>query len=339
MSNLDRLSEEQQQEITAARQQTFQTHRPTVPALEEILFHAFPVLDHGFVRVVDYLGDDNAVTQAARVSYGRGTKKLSDDAALLRFMKRHGHTSAFEMAEIKYHIKLPIFVARQWIRHRTAGVNELSARYSVMDKEFYIPEPEQLAAQSTTNRQGRGEVVTPELAKIIQDLLIQDATHNHDDYEWLLNEPGSEEHDPNRPGLARELARMNLTLNTYTQWYWKCDLHNLFHFLKLRADSHAQYEIRSYAEVMLDILRKWVPISTQAFIDYQHSAHTFSRMDMNVIRRLVADLVHTQSSDSSLLRSLSAANGDPVAEKKLAGELEMSVRELRELVVALFHKK
>ena len=221
-------------------------------ALEAMLYQAIPVLDHGFVRVIDYMGDDAAIVQAARVSYGRGTRRVSEDAGLIRYLMRHRHSTPFEMCEIKYHVKLPIFVARQWIRHRTANVNEYSARYSILDREFYLPAPEHLAAQSAANRQGRGDVLAGEEAAHVLDLLREDATRCYDHYAEMLNEDeAGAARDPSRQGLARELARMNLTLNTYTQWYWKTDLHNLFHFLSLRADAHAQYEIRAYAEAML----------------------------------------------------------------------------------------
>ncbi len=237
------LTPEQQTEIEAARTAAHTTLRPTVAALEEQLFTAVPVLDHGFVRVVDYMGDDAAVVQAARVSYGRGTRKALEDEGLIRYLMRHYHSTPFEMCEIKFHVKLPIFVARQWIRHRTANVNEYSARYSILDKDFYLPAPEQMAMQSADNRQGRGEVLDAETAARVLSLLRQDAEQTYGHYEEMLGE---------EVGLARELARMNLTLNTYTQWYWKTDLHNLFHFLRLRADAHAQYEIRVYAEAMLE---------------------------------------------------------------------------------------
>ncbi len=216
-----------EQETESAR--TTPTRRPTVAALEAWLGTARPVLDHGFVRVVDYMGDDAAVVQAARVSYGRGTKPGRADVALIRYLMRHRHTTPFEMCEIKYHIKLPIFVARQWIRHRTANVNEISARYSILDREFYVPALENLAAQSTDNRQGRGEPLDPERAAAVLAILRTDAERAHDHYQALLDQ-----------GLARELARINLTLATYTQWYWKIDLHNLLHFLSLRLDPHAQ---------------------------------------------------------------------------------------------------
>jgi thymidylate synthase (FAD) len=278
------LTAAQSAEIEAERARVTATRRPTVAALEEVLFRATPVLDHGFVRVVDYMGDDSAVVQAARVSYGRGTRRVSEDAGLIRYLMRHRHSTPFEMCEIKYHVKLPIFVARQWIRHRTANVNEYSARYSVLDREFYIPGAGQLAVQSSDNRQGRGAVLEPDAAAAVLDLLRGDAARCFDHYEWMLNESG----DPARPALARELARMNLTLNTYTQWYWKTDLHNLLNFLSLRADTHAQYEIRVYAEAMAETVRAWVPLCWQAFVDYRLNAATLSAGMIAVLRRMLA---------------------------------------------------
>ncbi len=280
------LTPDQTAEILAARENSFATLRPSVPALEAMLFTAMPVLDHGFVRVIDYMGDDAAVVQAARVSYGRGTRKTSEDEGLIRYLMRHWHSTPFEMCEIKYHVKLPIFVARQWIRHRTANVNEYSARYSILDKEFYIPAPEHLAAQSSDNRQGRGAVLQGEEAARVLALLRQDAEQTYAHYEEMLDESGA--------GLARELARMNLTLNTYTQWYWKTDLHNLFHFLRLRADAHAQYEIRVYAEAMLETVKAWVPLSHAAFCDYRLGAVTFSAKMLEILRRMLAGEAVTQ---------------------------------------------
>jgi len=283
------LNPSQLAEIDAQRAQSAQTRRATVPALEDMLFQALPVLDHGFVRVIDYMGDDGAVVQAARVSYGRGTRKVSEDAGLIRYLMRHRHSTPFEMCEIKYHVKLPIFVARQWIRHRTANVNEISARYSILDREFYLPAPEHLAAQSSVNRQGRGEVMEGEAAARVLDLLRHDAMQTYDHYQDLLNEnEDGTPVDPSRPGLARELARMNLTLNTYTQWYWKTDLHNLLHFLSLRADAHAQYEIRVYAEAMLKSVEAWVPACYAAFRDYRMGAVLFSAPMLAVIKRMLA---------------------------------------------------
>src|SRR3954447_10926209 len=283
------LSPEQQDEIAAARATNHPTRRATVPALEEILYEPLPVLDHGFVRVIDYMGDDGAIVQAARVSYGRGTRRVSEDRGLINYLMRHRHTTPFEMCEIKYHVKLPIFVARQWIRHRTANVNEYSARYSILDNEFYIPAPEHLAAQATTNRQGRGDVVEGAAARRVLDLLREDAERAYAGYAEMLNEDeAGQPRDPNWPGLARELARMNLSLNFYTQWYWKTDLHNLMHFLSLRADPHAQYEIRAYAETMLETVQRWVPLAHAAFLEYSLNAATISASGLAVLRRMLA---------------------------------------------------
>jgi thymidylate synthase (FAD) len=296
------LTDAQAAEIAALRTHSAATARPTVPALEAMLYTPFEVLDHGFVRVIDYMGDDAAIVQAARVSYGRGTRRVSEDAGLIRYLMRHLHTTPFEMCEIKYHVKLPIFVARQWIRHRTANVNEYSARYSILDREFYIPAPEQLAAQSTANRQGRGAVLSGEEAAEVLAVLREDAGRNYDHYAAMLNEDADGQPvDPGRQGLARELARMNLTLNTYTQWYWKTDLYNLFHFLSLRADPRAQYEIRVYAEAMLRTVDAWVPLASQAFRDYRLGAATLSAGMLGVVKRMLAGQVVTQA-DSGLNR-------------------------------------
>ena len=283
------LSSDQQAEIDQARGAAQPTLRPVSPALEEILYKALPVLDHGFVRVVDYMGDDAAVVQAARVSYGRGTKKVSEDRGLINYLMRHRHTTPFEMCEIKYHVKLPIFVARQWIRHRTANVNEYSARYSILDNEYYLPAPEHLAAQSQNNRQGRDKVLTGKEADRVFSLLRKDAELVYEHYMEMLNEgQAGEPLDPERSGLARELARMNLSLAFYTQWYWKTNLHNLMHFLSLRADPHAQYEIRVYAEVMLDTLKRWCPISHDAFVEYRLGGAHLSKTGLAAVRRMIA---------------------------------------------------
>ncbi|MBV9736448.1 MAG: FAD-dependent thymidylate synthase [Acidisphaera sp.] len=307
------LSADQQAEIEAQRATPAPTLRPTVAALEAMLFRPLPALDHGFVRVIDYMGDDAAIVQAARVSYGRGTRRVSEDAGLIRYLMRHRHTTPFEMCAIKYHVKLPIFVARQWIRHRTASVNEYSARYSILDREFYLPAPEHLAAQSSANRQGRGEALAGAEAAEVLDLLREDASRCHDHYARMLNEAPR---DPARQGLARELARMNLTLNTYTQWYWKIDLHNLFHFLALRGDPHAQYEIRAYAEVLSRSVQAWVPQAWQAFRDYRLDAAVLSAQMLAVVRRMLAGEVVGQA-DSGLGRrewaELAAALGRPAA--------------------------
>jgi thymidylate synthase (FAD) len=284
-----KLTKEQQAEINRQRAETQPTRRVTVVALEEILFQPIPVLDHGFVRVIDYMGDDAAVVQAARVSYGKGTKRVSEDRGLIQYLMRHRHTTPFEMCEIKFHVKLPIFVARQWIRHRTANVNEYSARYSILDKEFYIPAPDQLAAQSTSNRQGRGDLLEGEEASRVLSLLRNDAERAYASYAEMLNEDETGKTvDGKRQGLARELARMNLSLNFYTQWYWKTDLFNLMNFLSLRADAHAQYEIRVYAEAMLGMLARWVPMTAEAFDQYRMGGAHISAKGMEVVKRLIA---------------------------------------------------
>jgi thymidylate synthase (FAD) len=281
------LTAEQAAEILAQRAESAPTRRAVAPALEEVLYEALPVLDHGFVRVVDYMGNDEAIVQAARVSYGRGTKSVRTDAGLIGYLMRHRHSTPFEMCEIKYHVKLPIFVARQWIRHRTANVNEYSARYSVLDREFYIPAPDALAAQSTVNNQGRGEVLQGEEAARVLEMLKRDATQAYDSYQAMLSQDGQQ-------GLARELARMNLPANVYTQWYWKTDLHNLFHFLRLRADAHAQYEIRVYAEAMAAMVADWVPLAYGAFADYRMGGVTLSAQAVDVLKRRLQGEVVTQ---------------------------------------------
>lgn len=283
------LTADQESQIAELKEQNTHTKRPTVPALEDKLFDPIKVLNHGFVRVIDYMGNDEAIVQAARVSYGKGTKKANQDAGLIRYLLRHKHTTPFEMCEIKFHLKMPIFVARQWIRHRTANVNEYSARYSVLEDQFYIPSPENLAAQSTKNHQGRGEEsLSPTEVQWVIDTLTQDSAQCYAHYEALMNYTANgTQIDPHRKGIARELARMNLPVNIYTQWYWKIDLHNLLHFLHLRADIHAQYEIRVYAEIMLSLVKQWVPITYDAFMDYQVKGHHLSKQGLSVIQRLL----------------------------------------------------
>lgn len=289
------LTDEQTKEISDLRNQKHETLRDSAPGVEALLYKPFPVLDHGFVRVIDYMGTDSAIVQAARVSYGRGTKKVNEDAGLINYLLRHRHTTPFEMCEIKFHIKLPIFIARQWIRHRTANVNEYSGRYSIMDKEFYIPAPEQLAAQSTQNRQGRGKLIEGEQAARVLQLLKADSVNAYAHYEEMLNEDISGNIlDESKDGLARELARMNLSLNFYTQWYWKVDLHNLLHFLSLRADAHAQYEIRVYAEAMLEVLKAWLPITYAAFMDYRVGGTSLSAKGLAVVKRMLGGEQVTQ---------------------------------------------
>ena len=284
-----KLTSEQKKEIQEQQSQRNSTKRVTSPELEKVLYEAIPVLDHGFIRVIDYMGDDSSIVQSARVSYGKGTKKVSTDEGLIKYLMRHRHSTPFEMCEIKYHVKLPIFIARQWIRHRTANVNEYSARYSILDKEFYLPAKEQLAAQSQSNRQGRGDILQGKQAEDVLNILKDDATRTYDNYEKLLNERfDGTKIDENKVGLARELARMNLTLNTYTQWYWKTDLLNLLNFLFLRTDNHAQYEIRVYADKMLDTVKKWVPITYQAFMDYRVGAAEISSKGLKVIKSMIS---------------------------------------------------
>lgn len=283
-----RVTPDQQSEIDAERALATETRRRTVPALEALLFEPIPVLDHGFIRVIDYMGDDAAIVQAARVSYGKGTKRTSEDSGLIRYLMRHGHTSPFEMCEIKLHVKLPIFIARQWIRHRTANVNEYSARYSILEQEFYVPVPDALATQSTTNRQGRDRILSGAEADGVLAMLRDDAMRSHAHYRQMLNrdEDGAVI-DPEKDGITRELARLALPLSTYTQWYWKIDLHNFMHFLRLRADAHAQYEIRAYADVLLDVLARWTPMTYAAFRDYRLKAATLSAPALEVIRRML----------------------------------------------------
>ena len=289
------LTRDQQAEIDRQRSESSATRRAVAPGLEEVLFQPFSVLDHGFIRVIDYMGDDAAVVQAARVSYGRGTKKVNEDKGLIHYLMRHRHSTPFEMCEIKFHVKLPIFVARQWIRHRTANVNEYSARYSILDREFYVPAEENLAAQSQSNRQGRGDVLAGSEAAHVLDLLRTDATHVYDHYLTMLNESeDGQKIDESRQGLARELARMNLGLNFYTQWYWKVDLYNLMHFLSLRADAHAQYEIRVYADVMVDLMRRWVPLTAEAFVEHRLHGVTLSKSAWITIKRMLAGETVTQ---------------------------------------------
>jgi len=281
------ITPDQQAEIDQLRSQTQPTLRAVSEGMEAHLYKAREVLDHGFVRVIDYMGDDAAICQAARVSYGKGTKSVQNDEGLIRYLMRHWHSTPFEMCEIKLHVKLPVFVARQWIRHRTANVNEYSARYSILDREFYIPRPEDLAAQSVINNQGRGETLTGEEAERVLRYLKDDAGRAYDHYEEMISDEGQQ-------GLARELARMNLPANIYTQWYWKVDLHNLFHFLRLRADSHAQYEIRVYADAICEMVKDWVPAAYGAFEDYRMGGANLSGRQLECIRKMLAGEEVTQ---------------------------------------------
>jgi thymidylate synthase (FAD) len=271
---------------------------------EDLIRKEIKCLDHGFVRLVDVMGDDSSIVQAARVSYGSGTKTVREDRGLIRYLMRHWHTTPFEMVEFKFHIKLPIFIARQWIRHRTANVNEYSGRYSIMKDDFYVPDLEQIRPQSENNKQGRSEeAFEPEKAKQIQDSISKVQKDLYGEYENLLED-----------NFARELARINLPLSNYTEWYWKIDLHNLFHFLRLRIDSHAQYEIRVFGEAMAEIVKQIVPHAWEAFEDYRLNAANFSKPELNALKELL--------------------NGTKIEDLNLE-ELKLSKREFRELQTKL----
>ncbi len=268
-----------------------ETRRPVSEGAEAWLGKKISVLDHGFVYLVDYMGNDQAVEQAARVSYGEGTRSVNETTGLVRYLRRHQHTTPFEMVQVKFHAKMPIFVARQWVRHRTASINEESGRYSILSSEIYIPEPEVIAVQSSNNRQGRGEVFDAKEAEAVRQLLITDAALTYEHYTHLLNDDGrGNPVDPNRGMLARELARMDLTLNTYTQWYWDANLHNVFNFLRLRLDKHAQYEIRAYAEPMARILKDAFPIAWKAFEDYELNAVRLTGPEREVLATVLTSL-------------------------------------------------
>ena len=281
------LNKKELNEIKSLRSKLKKTLRVTSSSLERILYKPFKVLDFGFIRVIDYMGDDTAIVQSARVSYGGGTKKVSNDKGLIRYLMKNWHTTPFEMCEIKLHIKLPIFIARQWIRHRTANVNEYSARYSILDKEFYIPRAQHMTGQSKTNKQGRGGDLSKKDTEKFLKILKDDAERNYKHYEDMLNEKqGGELKNDDKVGLSRELARINLTLNTYTQWYWKIDLHNLLHFLFLRDDPHAQYEIQAYAEIILNkIVKRWVPYTYNAFKEFQLESYNLSKTAIEIIKK------------------------------------------------------
>lgn len=318
-----KLSPEEQAELDAARAQAHTTRRPTVAALEERLFAPIPCLDHGFVRLIDYMGDDSAIVQAARVSYGQGTRSVRADSGLIRYLMRNHHNTPLEMCELKLHVKLPIFVARQWIRHRTANVNEMSGRYSVLDREFYMPQPAQLARQSTTNNQGRGEVLSAEQSAEVLALLKRDAATAYQTYERLLDDD---------IGLARELARMNLPVNLYTQWYWKTDLHNLLHFLRLRADSHAQYEIRVYADAIGEIVKDWVPAVWAAYQDYRVGSAFLSRHEAGIINRALKGELTEQ--EAHIIRTMRRNQSLPPAQREKIdfSDTDLSGREWRTLL-------
>lgn len=273
------------------------------PEIEAVLNKEFPVLDHGFVRLVDFMGSDAAIVQAARVSYGEGTTKKSRDRELIRYLLGHEHTSPFEMVEFKFHVKLPIFVARQWIRHRTANVNEYSGRYSVMKDEFYVPDESEVRLQSTLNHQIRSDEAAPEeIRKAYLDHLRDSQRDLYDHYSRFID-----------AGLARELARINLPLSLYTEWYWKIDLHNLLRFLRLRLAPDAQQEIRLYALKMGEILKAICPITWEAFEDYQLNAQKYSVQELRVLKAALADL--SPSADSLVERGLSKLEAAEFIEK------------------------
>jgi len=261
----------------------------------EYNFDSIKCLDHGFVRLVDVMGDDSSIVQAARVSYGKGTKSVNEDRALIRHLMRHRHTSPFEMVAFKFHVKLPIFVARQWIRHRTANVNEYSGRYSEMRDEFYTPEPEQIRHQSAVNKQGRSNVQLPnETAQAIADMFVKTQKNLFDEYSWTLQQD-----------TAREIARINLPLSTYTEWYWKIDLHNLFHFLRLRLAPDAQYEIRVYGEAIGSIIKPIVPLAYEAFEDFTLNSMTFSSKELAYLRDILGNFDIDSLADTKELLSKS----------------------------------
>lgn len=248
-----------------------------VPAAEEILDKEFQVLDKGFVRLVDYYGSDSRIVQSARVSYGEGTKTISQDGALIDYLLRHQHTSPFEQVVFTFHLKMPIFVARQWVRHRMARMNEVSGRYSIMKDEFYVPENSCISKQSTNNKQGRGEVFEEKQAKEFQTEFIEGQQKAYEVYKDMVEK-----------GIAREIARINLPLALYTEFYWQMDLHNLFHFLKLRLDSHAQYEIRLYAEKILEIIKTVCPMAVNSFENTMEKAVSFNGEEMEALRKILS---------------------------------------------------
>jgi thymidylate synthase (FAD) len=291
-----------------------------VPAAEEILDKPFPVLDQGFVRLVDYLGGDQRIVQSARVSYGEGTKSYRQDKGLINYLLRNAHTSPFEQVVFTFHTKMPVFVARQWVRHRTARLNEISGRYSIMKDEFYLPSGEAISPQSTDNKQGRSaDPFDPATQERIQSALAAQQSSAYQGYTQLIDE-----------NVARELARINLPLSTYTEWYWQIDLHNLFHFLRLRLDAHAQYEIRVYAEAMFEIAQRVCPIAAEAFDEHVRGSVTFSRSEFTALQALVgASAASPERSHAAeeLIRQAGEASGiegralDRLVEKIISGKM------------------
>jgi len=289
------------------------TKRPTVPAAEEILGRYYPVLDHGFVALVDYMGSDEAVEQAARVSYGAGTRKVSQTRGLVRYLRRHRHTTPSEMVELKFHCAMPMFVARQWIRHRTASVNELSARYSLMPLVFYAPAEEHFALQSDANKQGRAGGAPEGVYREAVERWEKLRAAASDAYSWMLEED-----------VAREIARIDLPLSTYTQWYWKIDLHNLLHFLSLRVDPRAQWEIQEFGRAIAGMVKRVAPLSYEAWVDYDLESRPLTRAERDVLSRLM----------DATTDGLRAKAGAAVSPEELK-EAGLSPREVRELVEKL----
>ncbi|MCH7782375.1 FAD-dependent thymidylate synthase [candidate division KSB1 bacterium] len=263
---------------------------PITKEVDKILGKQFDVLDRGFVVLVDVMGNDDSIVQAARVSYGKGTKSVNADRGLIRYLMRHRHTTPFEMVEFKFHVKLPIFVARQWIRHRTANVNEYSARYSILEDEFYIPEVQALAKQSQSNKQGRESGVPKKEAEKVRSLILENSDKTYELYQYLLNEEEYEKFDSSRSKIARELSRIVIPTNVYTQWYWKIDLHNLFHFLSLRMDDHSQFEIREYANIMAEMVKAAVPFAYEAFEDYRLKAINLTRQEILILKKFLGKI-------------------------------------------------
>jgi thymidylate synthase (FAD) len=295
------------------QERMMETKRPTNPAAEEILGGYFPVLDHGFVALIDYMGSDESIEQAARVSYGYGTRKVSQTRGLLRYLRRHWHTTPSEMVELKFHCAMPMFVARQWIRHRTASVNEYSGRYSLMPLLFYKPEYEDFALQTEMNRQGREAESAPEaMYKEAVDRWERSRAAAAKDYTWMVGED-----------VAREIARIDLPLSTYTQWYWKIDLHNLFHFLRLRADPHAQWEIQQFARVMAGMMKRVAPLSYEAWQDYNLSSTHLSYGE----RLAFGELIESDGDGIRVREGATALSGERLKELGLSGE---EIRELHD---------
>ena len=292
---------------------SLETKRPTVEAAEEILGGYFPALDHGFVALVDYMGTDEDVERAARVSYGAGTRKVSLTRGLIRYLRRHRHTTPSEMVEFKFHCAMPMFIARQWVRHRSASINEYSGRYSLMPLLFYMPDEEHFALQSQSNKQGREQLASKEVYNSAVERWERIRSDAGEGYAWMIGED-----------IAREIARIDLPLSTYTQWYWKIDLHNLLHFLSLRADPHAQWEIRVFANIIAGMVKRVAPLSFEAWIDYDLLGQSMSRAELSVLAELL-------DADGS---SVATRSGVSFSSEKLK-EMGLSGREIEEFLTKL----